>query len=1053
MRKGLLCFFRVKNFTLTYCFLFVALCLPAVLLAQPTHTVSGEVVDSKNSPLQGVSIMVKGTPKGTTTGADGRYVLNDVRSNAVLVISSAGFISQEVPLGGRTTVNVTLSESVSSLNEVVVIGYGTAQKKDVTGAVSSIKATRLENENPASVQDVLRANVPGISISQINAASAKGGGDLLVRGKSSINAGTSPLVVVDGVIYPGALSDINPNDIAAIDVLKDASSAAVFGAKAASGVILITTKKGSTAKPLISLNSNIGFGELSKDQPLYDGPGFVAWRRDVQRSRNISSTKLYIYDDPRNLPPGVTLQQWYDNRPTTIDMIDVWLDRLGMKPVEIANYKAGKTIDWYDLMFQRGLRQDHTLSLSGKKEEIAYYMSLGYTDNNGIIVGDRFKTFRTRLNLEGKVAKWMSVGINMQFSDRDESQVPVNWGQMVNASPYGEIYADDGVTLRDSPNDDLGNNANPFNDNTYTNRLQKYNTLFGTIFAKGNLPFGFSYQVNYTPNFEFYRYFNGISAKHPSYRVRKGVATRTTQTTYNWQIDNLLKWDKSFGQHQFNVTFLVNAEKFQSWREQIDNEGFDPSDVLSYHNIGAGIKPIVSSDDQVSTGDALMGRLNYSFKDRYLLTASVRRDGYSAFGQLNPRATFPAVALGWVFTQEKFFQSMPWMNYGKLRASWGINGNRDIGRYLALANLTGGKYQYITPAGAILPVSQLWVNRMQNDNLKWEKTTSNNLGFDFGFLNNKLSGSIDVYKKSTSDLLILRSLPNTTGFDNIMFNLGSVENKGIEIALNSTNWTTNNFSWHTSANFWLNRNKIVHLYGPVNIYDAAGKVIGQQEKDDIGNRWFIGHDLDAIWDQKVLGVWQESEAAEAKKYGVAPGDFKVQDVNGDYKYTDDDRQFLGFETPRFQWSLRNEFTILKDIDFSFLLYSNWGQMRTYNQAKNNSGFQDRQNSYIFPYWTSENPINDYARLYSSNGSATYSVYRKASFIRLSTVALAYTVPKRLVERARLQSLKFYINVNNAAVYSPDWTYWDPEFQNRDSNGNLSTAISPRYYTFGLNVTL
>jgi hypothetical protein len=232
MRKGLLCFFRVKNFTLSYCFLFAALCLPAVLLAQLTRTVSGEVVDDKNSPLQGVSVMVKGTAKGTTTGADGRFVLNDVRNNAVLVISSTGFAAQEVPVSGRATVNVTLSETVSSLNEVVVIGYGTAQKKDVTGAVSSVKATRLENENPASVQDVLRANVPGISISQINAASAKGGGDLLVRGKSSINAGTSPLIVVDGVIYPGALSDINPNDIAAIDVLKDASSAAVFGAKA-----------------------------------------------------------------------------------------------------------------------------------------------------------------------------------------------------------------------------------------------------------------------------------------------------------------------------------------------------------------------------------------------------------------------------------------------------------------------------------------------------------------------------------------------------------------------------------------------------------------------------------------------------------------------------------------------------------------------------------------------------------------------------------------------------------------------------------------------------
>ncbi|MDQ3845402.1 MAG: SusC/RagA family TonB-linked outer membrane protein, partial [Bacteroidota bacterium] len=745
--------------------------------------------------------------------------------------------AKEVAVNGQETINITLNTATGSdLEQVVVIGYGTQRKKDLTGAVSQVKATRLENENPASVQDVLRGNIPGINISQINAASAKGGGDLLVRGKSSIRAGTSPLIVLDGVIYPGQLADINPNDIATIDVLKDASSAAVFGAKSASGVVLITTKKGTRAKPTITFNTNIGMAELAQNEPLYDGPGFVAWRVNVQKARNASSNKLYIFDDPRTLPPNITMAQWLDGR--TGDPVDIWLDRLGLRTIEIKNYKAGKTINWYDLMFQKGFRQDHTVSLSGKKDEVSYYMSVGYTNNEGVIVGDKFKTLRTRLNLEGRVAKFLTTGINLQFADRDESQVPVNWGQMVNASPYGEIYADDGITLRDSPNDDIGNNSNPFMDNTYTNRLQKNNTLFGSLYAKGDLPYGFSYQVNFTPSFDFYRYFNGISAKHVTYRVRRGVATRTTQTTYNWQIDNLLKWDKSFGEHDFNVTFLYNAEKYQSWREQMDNEGFDPSDVLSYHNIGAGIKPIVSSDDQVSTGTALMGRLNYTFKDRYLLTASFRRDGYSAFGQKNPYADFPAVALGWVITQENFMKDARWLNYGKLRASYGVNGNRDIPRYEALAELNTGKYQYVTPSGTIIPVSQLYVNRMANPDLRWERTTSYNLGFDFTILNRRLDGSLDVYKKSTKDLLILRALPNTIGFDNVLSNLGEVQNRGFEIGLNSLNMQRRNFEWRTMANFWLNRNEIKHLYGPVNVYDANGKVIGQVEKDDIANKWF-----------------------------------------------------------------------------------------------------------------------------------------------------------------------------------------------------------------------
>ena len=1023
--------------------------LPLITMAQE-QTITGQVKDKNNTPLEGVTVVIKGTTRGTSTTQDGRFMLEKVPSKATLVFSSTGFASQEVSVSGKTTFELTLDEQSANLNEVVVVGYGTQQKKDLTGAVAQVKATKLENENPGNVQDILRGNIPGLNISQINAASAKGGGDLLLRGKSSIRAGTSPLIVLDGVIYPGDLSDINPNDIATVDVLKDASSAAVFGAKSASGVVLITTKKGTGRKPTITVNSNIGIATLAQNEELYDGPGFVSWRSNVQKSRNVSSTKLYIFDDPNNLPAGVTMAQWLDGR--TGDPVDIWLDRLGLRPIEIKNYKAGKTINWYDKMFQTGMRNDHTVSLSGKKDEVSYYMSVGYTDNEGVLVGDKFKTLRTRLNLEGKVAKFFTTGINLQFADRDESQVPVNWPQMVNGSPYGEIYTDNGLLLRDSPNDDIGNNSNPFMDNTYTNRMQKYNTVFASLYAKGNLPFGFSYQVNFTPSFEFYRYFNGVSANHVTYRVRKGIATRTTKTTYNWQVDNLLKWDRSFGQHQFNVTMLFNVEKFQSWREQMDNEGFDPSDVLSWHNMGAGIKPIISSEDEISTGNALMGRLNYTFKDRYMLTASFRRDGYSAFGQKNPYADFPALALGWVFSEEKFAESFEWLDHGKFRVSYGVNGNRDIPRYQALSDLSTGKYQYISPAGAVIPVSQLYVNRMSNPDLKWERTTSYNIGLDFSIFRSRLSGSLDVYKKSTADLLIQRILPNTTGFDNVIANLGEVQNKGFEISLTSNNITNRNFSWRTNINFWINRNEIKHLYGPVNLLDAQGKVIGQVEKDDIANRWFIGHDLDEIWDQKVVGVWQQNEAADAAKFGVAPGDFKVQDVNADGKYSDADRQFLGFRSPRFQWTLRNEFTIFKNIDFSFQLYSNWGQMNDFNQSKNNSGFQDRQNSYKFPYWTVNTPTNDYARLYSSNGSATFSVYRKTSFIRLNTVALAYTFSKKLIERARIETMKIYLNVANAALYAPDWTYWDPEYRNRASDGAISTAIAPTVYSLGLNVT-
>ncbi len=1023
------------------CFTLIFMLLAGATALAQNRKVSGTVVDLGGKPVPGVTVVIEGTNKGTATGADGTFTLNDVAPGATLSFSFIGYQTQKVK-AGTGPMTITIKENATELDQLVVVGYGTRKKSDVTGAVSQVQVSKLENENPASVQDALRGNISGLSVSTSN--SAKGGGDLVVRGRSSIHANPSPLIVLDGVIYPGALSDINPNDIQTIDVLKDASSAAVYGAKSAKGVVLITTKKGSKSKPTITLNANTGISTLAMDQPLYDGPGFVRWRTDVMKSIN-ANAQPYRFDDPRTLPSNITVDQWkaYDN--SQGDPIDIWMTRLKIFPVEVRNYKAGKQTDWYSQMWQSGLRQDYTVSISGRKEDISYYISAGYVNNEGFIVGDKFKTFRTRINVEAKAAKWAVVGVNMQFADRDESQVPVDWGQMVNASPWGEKYKDDGVTLRDSPNDDVGNNTNPFLNNAYTNRLQKYNTLFGSLYLKGDLPAGFSYQVNFTPNFEFERYFNANSAKDFRYAARKGYAVRREMNTYNWQIDNLLRWNKTFGDHDFDVTLLMNAEKFQSWRNQMENEGFDPNDNLSWHNIGSGIKPVISSFDSISTGDALMARLNYGFRQKYLLTASIRRDGYSAFGQRNPRASFPAIGLGWVFTKESFV-NLPWLNFGKLRASYGVNGNRDIGRYLALSDLSTGKYQYVMPNGTVILVSQLYVNRMANPNLKWEKANSYNLGLDFSALRDRLNGSIEVYNKITKDLLILRTIPDVTGFTNVMDNLGEIQNKGVEITLNSINVESKSgFQWRTGFNFTLNRNKINHLYGPVDIKDADGKVIGREERDDVANRLFIGHDMDEIWDMKILGVWQQSEAADAAKFGVKPGDFKLQDTDGDGKFSDKDKVFQGYRSPRFRWTLRNDFSY-RNFELSFMLYSAWGQKEIYNVAKNNSGFIDRQNSYITPYWTPENPINDHARLFSNNGSIGFNVYRKASFVRLSTVALAYTVPRKLLERFGIESFKLYGNVSNVAMYQPDWHFWDAEY--------AYTANNPpaRNYSLGLNVT-
>jgi hypothetical protein len=379
--------------------------------------------------------------------------------------------------------------------------------------------------------------------------------------------------------------------------------------------------------------------------------------------------------------------------------------------------------------------------------------------------------------------------------------------------------------------------------------------------------------------------------------------------------------------------------------------------------------------------------------------------------------------------------------------SYGVNGNSSIGRYSALSDLTTGKYLEINPDGTVNVVSELWVNRMQNKDLQWERTAAFDVGLDFSVLHSVLSGSVDVYKNKTTHLLVDRALPDVSGFTDIETNLGEIDNKGLEITLTSHNISRPDFYWNTSFNFSLNRNKIVHLYGDmVNVTDSTGKIIGQQEASDITNGWFIGHAIDAIWDARVTGVYQTDEADEAAKYGKTPGDFKVQDLDGDGKITNADRQFLGNTSPRFRWGLRNDLTFYKNFNLSFMIYSYWGMKGTFNQAKNfNGGQSDRRNSYVFPYWTPEHPENTFAKIQSSDGGSTYNVYKDLSFIRLENISLGYTFPHRMVQEADIQALKVYFAVKNAAFYMPDskYQFWDPE-----NNGP-----TPRTYTFGVNLTL
>jgi len=556
--------------------------------------------------------------------------------------------------------------------------------------------------------------------------------------------------------------------------------------------------------------------------------------------------------------------------------------------------------------------------------------------------------------------------------------------------------------------------------------------IYGTV----ALPFGFTFTSEFIPRYNWNRDYNSYSSEHFEWALQGGRASRSNTTIFEWQINNMLKWNKTFGSHAFDFTFVQNAEKYQYWNEYIERRNFQPSDILGYHRIQAATEDVnINSDDQLSTGDALLARLNYTFKSRYNITASFRRDGYSAFGQANPRANFWSVAGGWTISEEEFFK-LDWVDQLKVRLSYGVNGNRGVGIYDALSNLNSGKFLLID--GTVTSyVSQLYASRMANPNLRWERTSAYNAGLDIAVLKGRLRGSIETYFSITEDLIIPRQLPNVTGYASVFSNLGQVNNRGIELNISSVNLSTSDFTWSSEFSISHNKNKIVHLFGDYKADPVSGEM---KEVDDITNEWFIGHAVDEVWDYRTLGIWQTAESDEATTYSRSVGDYKLEDLNGDGKYTNDDKQFLGFRRPKVRLSLRNDLEY-KNWQLSVKMYSYLGHLKTDNFLRNNEAFYDRGTYYNVPYWTPSNPTNKWARVdsYETN----FNVWENNSFIRIDNISLSYNLPKSLLSRINVSGCRISVVSDNPYVYAPQWSWMDPE----------NDAYTPSYISFKLNITL
>lgn len=1031
------------------------------------HAVEGFIQDRDGQPLIGVNVQVKGSTLGTSSDLDGRYHFGEVPSNAIIVISYVGFETQEVAVGDRSRIDVTLLADAQLLDEVVVVGYGTSRKKDLTGSIVNVQAEELAKFQPSNVQELLRSSVPGLKVGY--STNAKNTPDFEIRGDNTIKSDNAteisanrPLIVLDGVIFNGDLAEINVQDIESIDVLKDASAASIYGSRASNGVIMVTTKRGTTSKPRISASAKLGVVTGARRvQTFKAGEEVMTWLTDVNESINSLSLEPWSkFDDYNKLDPQYQ-SAWLEANgiagatdPMTIT--SAWLDAFGFEQNEKENYLKGREFDWQDWLFQTGLRQDYDLSVSGRNDNITYYWSLGYGNSESVRVGETFSTVTSRLNFDIRATDFLNVGINANFAYQDEGDQPIGNGDYRTASPYDApwenvVFNEDIPTIGDLPNrypreylktaGAGSNRGNPYlNPAYFTRKFDRYR-IFPTMYAKLQLPFGIQFTSNLTTRLDFRERLEYEDSANPNWS-HGGYARRQGNKTFEWQSDNILNWSREFGNHRFDVTGLVNAEKNQLWYTDARTSNFSPTEKLGYHGLNFGLVPQTGSGDEVITRNALMGRINYGYSNKYNFSVSVRRDGYSRFGSAQKYAVFPSISGAWTLSNEEFMSGLPvWITFLKLRASWGVNGNSSgLGSYAAFATLSDNKYLNYDNGYFVAPY--LYINRIANPNLAWEKNHALNFGLDYGILNGRIRGALDVYSSTTTDMLLDKKLPIVTGFESVTTNVGSLQNVGFDLSIHSTNISKPQFLWSSHFSVTFNKNKIISLTGEkIEMTDENGETV-LREPDDIDNGWFIGQNKDVIWDFELDGVYQLGEEDEAAQYGLYPGDFRIVDQNGDGVINSGDKIFQGLRKNPWYGTFTNNFQ-WRGIDVGVILLAKLGYKGGTDYPFNNrQEYIKNHNWFNLPYWTPNNPINDGARINSIRlGNANY--YASKSYVRVQNISVGYSLPASLLNQLKLGAeVRLAFTVENAAILS-NWIIGDPE----------SDQEMPRVFSFSINTTL
>ncbi len=1025
-------------------------------LAQ-SRSVTGRVTSkSEGGSIPGVNVLVKGTTTGAITDADGGYSVTVPGNEATLVFSFIGYATQEVPVGDRSTIDVQLADVQNSLDEVVVIGYGTQSKSDLTGSVGSIKSGQLQERPAASLNQALSGRLAGV---QVNSNSGRPGGraNVRIRGFSSINSSNNPLYVVDGVQLPvgnqdqasQAIDYINPNDIVSVEVLKDASSTAIYGSRGANGVILITTRRGKSGDGQVTYAADFSVPTV--------GPNFP----DRLNAREFLAVEDLAYRNMEKYDPAGWAAGRYTSRNPALARTDPRLFDADGNPL----YDT----DWLEEATQHRVSQNHQLGFSGGSERSSFSVSLGYRNDQGLIKTSYLKRYSGRFTLDSQIKKWLKIGGTLSYTNQGENLVDQSdqvARSIVEDFPFLPVRYEDGryADNRDYPNAE--GRSNVVHRLEQTKFLLNTQTALGSFFTNISLAKGLEMKTILGANV-ITQERNEYSGRTLSIAQQGIAAARNRKETF-WSLENFLTYNKRLGDiHEIQGLLGISWQQTNFFRIASLVEGFS-TDYFGFENLGAGsTNPRVESNASQNSLNSYFARFNYSLMDKYLFTLTGRADGASKFGLNNKYDFFPSAALAWRISEEPFLKNNRVISNLKLRTSYGLAGNSEIPAYTSLPLLRSDYAAVLNDAR----VGGTGLNRLANPDLRWEKTAQSDVGLELGLFNNRISLEADLYYRKTTDMLLDAPVPRTSGYALIRKNVGSLENKGLELALNATPVQAGKFNWTTNFNVSMNRNKILSLATPADIFGVGGPNFTNPT-----NIIRVGEAAGSFWGLVRLGTWSEAERDEAAKFvsyragrTILPGDIKYLDVNGDYAITDADRMIIGNGSPKALGGFSNTFKY-GGLELTVELQYSYGNDILDMTLHSSEDRQALANSYatVLDAWTPDNQNTMIAEIRDTRAGYVTNVdshwIKDGSFIRGRNLLVGYNFPEAIYSRLKLTNFRLYGSVQNFFLLTHDEVNGDPEttptggYAN-DNNNVFSQGMNwhsyprPTIFLVGVNIGL